>query len=85
MLNFPNNSQVSHNQMPDGFQTAFLLCLYHFSTSQIKSKNPRTIKVREFKAARLLFFNDNLFAVVITTFGTNAMRHFHLMTLRTFD
>lgn len=23
MLNFPNNSQVSHNQMPDGFQTAF--------------------------------------------------------------
>lgn len=34
MLNFPNNSQVSHNQMPDGFQTAFLLCLYHFSISQ---------------------------------------------------
>lgn len=40
MLNFPNNSQVSHNQIPDGFQTAFLLCLYHFSISHKKQKIP---------------------------------------------
>ena len=50
-----------------------------------KKQNPRTRKVRGLKLQDYWFFNDNLFAVVITTFGTNAMRHFHLMTLRTFD